>query len=254
MNENNNINQNNNPNPNTPVTPATHTTQPVNQVDGTDVNVQGPRVVTPSAETNINAAAFNTHEKTKKVYIESNNKPKGLSIGLIIFLLFLAGFVIFLPEISAMVEKYTSKVVKEEIVNGQLRCELVDRTSNFTITNERNFKFKNSQVTSYSFVTITKGDAKKDEEELTELYDQCEKLDILVNSNQLSGVEIGCEYLEDTFTKRESVDLYAVDMKDFKTSYSEAGGTLPVDVSGGDNIDNVQTMMQQQKFTCTKIK
>ena len=43
-------------------------------------------------------------------------------------------------------------------------------------------------------------------------------------------------------------------MKDFKTSYSEAGGTLPVDVSGGDNIDNVQTMMQQQKFTCTKIK
>ena len=70
MNENNNINQNNNPNPNTPVTPATPTTQPTNQVNGTDVNVQGPRVVTPSAETSINAAAFNTHEKEKKVYNE----------------------------------------------------------------------------------------------------------------------------------------------------------------------------------------
>ena len=261
MNENNNninngtdTNVNTNPGqvPSQPVNPAQQSAS--NQVNGADIKVEGPRVVTPSVESNINAAAFNMDNKQKKVNQASNNKPKGFSFGLILFMLLLIGFVVFLPEVSELIEEYRNKVVEEEIVDGQLRCELTDRSSNFTIENERNFTFKNNQVMSYSFVTITKGDASKDEDELNELYTSCNTLDKYVNGNQVNGVEIGCEFLEGTVTKRESVDLYAVDLEDLKTSYSEAGGTIPVDVSKGDNINNVQSQMQAEKFTCTKIK
>lgn len=258
--ENNNINNtnNNNPsvgtNPTNPVqVPVQPVTQETNQVSGSDVKVEGPRVVTPSVQSSINPAAYNMDNKEKKVNQASNNKPKGVSFGLILFMLLLVLFVVFLPEISNMIDQYRNRVVEKEIHDGQLRCELTDRSSKFTITSERNFKFKNDMVTSYSFTTTTKGDSKKDEDELTELYDQCNLLDKYVNGNQVDGVEIGCEFLEGTVTQRESVDLYSVDMDEFKTSYSEAGGTMPVDVASGDNIDNIQTQMQAEKFTCTKV-
>lgn len=248
------VNNSNNNADNTTSVPVQPSVVPTNQVSGSDVKVEGPRINTAASQSNINAAAFNMQNREKKVNEASNNRPKGLSVALVIFLIALIAYVIFLPEINNLIANYKNRIVKEEINTGQLRCTLVDRTSNFTITYNRNFKFTDNKITSYNFTTETKGSASKDEDELTALYNDCMKLDQFINGNGVDGAEISCENIDGTVTKSESVDLVNVNFDDFKTYYSEAGGTLPVDVSEGDNVDNVMRDMQAEKFTCEKIK
>lgn len=241
--------------PSEPVQPSTNTpvtTNTTNQVDGSSIKTVGPRINT--SQNNLNAAAFNMKEKEKKVVQSSEEKPKGLSVLLVLFLIGLILYAFFMPEISEFISAQKNKVSDPQITTGQLRCELTDRSSKFTITNERIFSFKDNRVTGYSFETITKGNATKDEKELEEIYNECMKLDMLVDANQVSGVDINCNTAAGTITKSEEVDLTELDMSSFKTSYSEAGGTLPVDVSEGDNIDNVQQRMQSEKFTCSKVE
>ena len=238
------------PSTNTPVT--TNTTTNANQVDGSSIKTEGPRIQT--SQNNLNAAAFNMKEKEKKAVQTSEERPKGLSVLLVLFLVGLILYAFFMPEISEFISAQKNKVSDNEVTTGQLRCELTDRSSKFTITNERNFSFKDNRVTGYSFETITKGNATKDEKELEELYNECMKLDMLVDANQVAGVDINCNTAVGTITKSEKVDLTKIDLDGFKTSYSEAGGTLPLDVSEGDNIDSVQQRMQSEKFTCSKFE
>lgn len=236
------------PSANAPVTNPTTTN--TSQVDGSSIKKDGPRIQT--TQNNINTAAFNMKEKEKKV-VEAKERPKGLTFILVLFSILLIIYVFFIDSVDSFIKSLSIKSTEKPIVTGQLRCKLTDRTSNLTINYERNFTFKDSRVTGYSFNTITKGSS-KDEKELTELYNECENLDMLVDSNQISGVEISCNMSSNTITKSEEVDLTAIDEKDFKAAYSESGGTLPVSVSQGENVDNVQQMMQAEKFTCSKVE
>lgn len=207
-----------------------------------------PRINPENNETSINIAAFNNRvpkEKEKKEYKDG----KGLSAPLIIFFILLIGFVFFLPNIKSTLTAFLNRNEMKNITSGDLRCSLSKTTEKFNIDYNQNFKFKDNKIYSYTYLVQTKG-TKNDEDELTKIYNSCDKLSSLVgNFNQIN---ISCEYFNNQVLEKQKFNLENMDNETLKAAYSELGGQTP-EFEEGDNIEEVQKEVQAAGYTCKKI-
>ena len=267
---NNNI-DNNNPNsvnvPVTPTVPTTPTVQPTTQdkfvmQQPQIVNsntVQMPQVTQPQQPVSNVPTGQDpnriTNENLKTVEIKNYTPPNKFKIVLLIlFFIILIAFVLFLPEITEFIKKYTSgqdKYEKEVIKTGNLVCSQEKSTTDLDKEYELTFTFIDSELTKTKFVTTTRGDSTVDTEVLDSLANSCKKLD--TETKDLEGIVVRCDYTDSMLIETQSIDLEVVDQEKLDAAFTEAGGILP-GYQYKENIDGIERNMKVSGYTCKREK
>jgi hypothetical protein len=294
LNQNTNSNDGINTNPNLNTNSNIGNTQPINQVSSSSVvndtlvqsnntatsessntnpNNGGVNVISsssftistevPASMTNIgNNSSDNLkrdtndidNEKLKHVEIEYTPPSKAKTILLVLFFVFLLGFIIFLPDIQSMVSKYKAgayNTVDDTITTGKLECSLNSSTANLDLDYDRVFNFTDSKLEKATFTLVTKGDITLDEATLDELNVKCEQL--ATNVDSLSGISVSCSYKDGELTEKQVFTYSSVNMDEVDSAFSEAGGVLPT-FEYQQDIDEIEKTMNAAGYTCSREK
>ena len=172
----------------------------------------------------------------------------------LLFLLFviLIGFVVFLPDITEMINKYQSSQLQQPIMkieNGKLTCTLDKNTENLDLDYTAIFTYSNNKLEKLSFSTITKGDISMDSNQLDELAKKCSLLEKSVED--IDEVTIRCNYTDGELEEKQSFSLETLDYKKLDSAFSEVGGTIP-NYQFGDSIDSIEKEMNASGYTCKR--
>lgn len=193
-------------------------------------------------------------EKRKKQIeeIEANYKPQSNFKLFMLFTFFglLIAFVLFLPEINLLVEKYFGdEVVEEKITDGVLNCKFTRATANLDITYTSDFYFTKNQLNKLIYQVETRGDADLDTEILDKTNFDCKNLMVL--TEDFDGVDVSCEYLQGKVTAKQIFEYSAFNELDVTAAFSEAGGTYP-EFTNKQNMDNVEAIMKSSGYDCKR--
>lgn len=194
------------------------------------------------------------NEKLKHVEIEYTPPSKAKTILLVLFFVFLLGFIIFLPDIQSMVSKYKAgayNTVDDTITTGKLECSLNSSTANLDLDYDRVFNFTDSKLEKATFTLVTKGDITLDEATLDELNVKCEQL--ATNVDSLSGISVSCSYKDGELTEKQVFTYSSVNMDEVDSAFSEAGGVLPT-FEYQQDIDEIEKTMNAAGYTCSREK
>lgn len=259
---NNDYNQNPNmvPNTNPVVVP---TTEPVTgpmimpEVVTTPVVMENPTIppvmpVPTEISTDPNKIV---NENLKQVEIKEYTPPSKFKIVLlIIFFLLLVGFILFLPDITALIDKYKSgniNYTKEEITTGKLICTLSSNTTNLDKNYSWRFIFSENKLESVRMELTTRGDVTADKETLSEIAEKCKTLESETNS--INGVTVRCDIYDDRVIETQSFNLEIIDDKELASAYSEAGGVNP-GYKYNQDISIIEKNMNASGYSCKKEK
>ena len=173
---------------------------------------------------------------------------------LIIFFILLVGFVLFLPDISAYIEKYKSgntSYTKEEITTGKLICTLNSNTTNLDKNYSWRFIFSENKLDSVRLELVTRGDATGDKEALSEIGQKCKTLE--EETNSIDGVSVRCDIYDDRIIETQSFNLENIDNDKLDAAYSEAGGMNP-GYKYNQDISIIEKNMNASGYSCKKEK
>ncbi len=233
--------------------PAADTTAPqtrYNPVTGEEVTIDELLGRTPS--TSVPNLTPEKKPEVEKKEVEYKPTSKGNTVMLIIFFIFLIGFIVFLPDLQNLIALHNAKPeVVEEITTGRLVCTIESNTVNLDREITRVFEYTDKKLQSAKFTTIVKGDPSLDEEALNELNDNC--VMIKESSKDIEGYNISCSYEEGKLTEKESFEYGVFDSEKLNAAYAEAGGSLS-EFEKDEDIDLVMTNMRQSGFSCNKEK
>ena len=194
--------------------------------------------------------AVDNTEKLKTIEVNTQNNNPMSSIMLVLFFAFLIAFVIFLPNIQALIAEYKAGDNTEpEIVTGTLECELQSHTMNLDTTYERTFDFEEKKVKKAKFITTVRGDSVKDEEVLDSLNEKCHQISL--NVDNLSGVSVSCSNENGKVVESATYDYASYNKEDVSAAYAEAGGELP-EFGFDEDIEQVEIMMNRSGYTCKR--
>lgn len=205
-----------------------------------------------TATTGDGGAGSVVNEKLKEVEINYTPPSKFKTAMTVLMFIFLIAFVIFLPEITSMVNQYKANKNKEPekiITSGKLECSLKSNTSNLDTEYLRIFKFEDSKLYEANYTLTTKGDVTLDEKTLDQMADKCELL--AESTNGLDGVTINCNYSEGKLEERQNYVFATINYNDLDAAFTEAGGTYP-EFSDGQDISTVEKAMNAAGYSCTK--
>ena len=269
MNENNNVNTNiDNNNVPTATIPVANSgdkfvmQQPQivdsNTVQMPQVNpippVQPQQVLTSNISPN-NDPNTMTNENLKKVEIKNYTPPSKFKMFLLVlFFIVLIAFVLFLPEVTSLIKKYTQgeeKYQKEEITTGKLVCVLNTNTKDLDKEYEATFSFADSELYKTKFITTTRGDSTADTEVLDELAENCKKIN--TETQEIEGFTIKCDYMEGRMVETQVFELETVDEDKITAAFTEAGGVLP-GYRYKQSIDDIESNMKVSGYTCNREK
>lgn len=226
-----------------------------NNIAQTNNNVvESSNVSTPNlgSNTNSNDDKGIINENLKKVEINYTPPSKAKTISMIIMLVFIILFVVFLPEITSMVNLYKAsknEEKKEIITTGKLECNLKTHTSNLDIEYDRLFKYTDSKLESAEYVITTKGDIELDAESLNELNTKCNLLK--ENTKSMNGIDIKCTLTENKLIEKQNYKFTNIVKEEIDSAFAEAGGTYP-EYEAGFSIDEIERNMNAAGYTCVR--
>lgn len=227
-----------------------------NIVPRTDMEAdQSNVVISNSINENNNSNLDNTtmiNENLKKVEVNYTPPSKAKVVLLVLFFIFLIGFVLFLPDITSYIGKYKAgelNTTEEVITSGVLKCSLSTSTTNLDKNYDLDFYFTDSKLQKTSFSITTKGDATLDEETLDEYAATCKQLK--ENVEGMQGVIIQCDYTEGKLVETQTFDLAVIDSKELGAAFTEAGGNNP-EYQYEQDIDRIERNMNASNYTCKR--
>ena len=192
------------------------------------------------------------NENLKKVEINYTPPSKAKTVALILFFIFMIAFIIFLPDITTMVNKLKAgkeSDADQKITTGKLVCEFDTNTTNLDKNYRLVFGFSDNKLDSLDYNIITKGDPTEDADTLDELAERCKALKEYTNS--ITGVNISCDYSEGKLEEKQSF-LYAnIDDEKLNSAYSEAGGNNP-QYTAGQDMDSIEKNMNASGYSCKR--
>lgn len=241
----------------TPVVPTTAPNTAPNSV-GTSAPVNStPPVATPTesnaTDTNANNGEIkDADKKLNEVQINYQPPSKFKTVMLVLFFIFLIGFVVFLPEIHNYVEVWKAsknKVVDAKITTGKLVCTLAKSTDNLDLTYESNFIFTDNKLEKLAYSISTRGDVSLDEATLDSENAKCVALKEATNG--LSGVSVSCNYSEGLLETKQSFTYSEINKESMDSAYSEAGGIYP-EYELNEDMDTIEKNMNASGYTCIR--
>lgn len=193
------------------------------------------------------------NENLKKVEINYTPPSKAKVVLLVLFFIFLVGFIIFLPEISSLVRRMTTgdtgEGVEENITTGKLICSLDTNTAKLDKSYYLTFRYTDNKLEKTDFVITTKGDITLDEETLNELNNTCNQLK--ENVSDITGVSIQCSYSDGKLVETQVFELKDLDSEKLDAAFTEAGGNNP-EYQYGQDIDRIERGMNASGYTCKR--
>ncbi len=245
-----NINSNTNTNPN-PMQNSNNISNMGQDVKSKDINStgQGSNI----NNMNNNSSTF-VNEKLKEVSVNYTPPSKAKTFGMVFMFILIIAFVIFLPDITTMVNKYKASKLEnfeEVITTGKLECSLKTNTSNLDIDYFKVFKYTDNKLESADYTTTTKGDIELDAETLNEINDKCQLLKDY--TSKVDGISVKCNFSKNKLEEKQSYDFSKFSKEEVETAFTEVGGTYP-DYNVGDSIDNIEKNMNAAGYTCIRKK
>ena len=205
---------------------------------------------TPAIPSNDDGAVVN--ENLKKVEINYQPPSKGKTIALVLLFIALIAFVIFLPDISTIVSRFTAPPELEEnevITTGRLVCDYNSSTTNLDKNYEYTFSFTDSKLEKTDLTITTRGDASLDEDELNELNASCKQVEEVTKT--LTGVSVSCNYSDGKLIERQIYNLQSVDMSKVTSAFAESGGSHP-EYAYGEDIGLIERNMNSAGYSCRR--
>ncbi len=186
--------------------------------------------------------------------VEINYKPpsKFKTFLLIVFFVFLIAFVIFLPEITTMINLYKAgdlNYTPEKITTGKLKCTLDTNTTNLDKSYDLTYNFTDNKLEKTSFIITTRGDATLDEATLDELAQTCQSL--ATNVESLEGITVQCSYTDGKLVETQHFDLKNMNVDEVDEAFIEAGGNNP-EYQYGQDMDIIERSMNASGYTCKR--
>ena len=211
-------------------------------------NSSNVKQISPSQ---VNGEVNNT-ENLKRVEINYTPPSKFKMFLLVVFLVGLIVFVLFLPDINTMVNKYKAgKQVNEIITTGTMNCSFKTHTAELDKEYVRVFDFTDSKLEKADYTITTKGDPSLDEATLTEMNKKCVGLEEEVDS--LTGITVSCKYSDGKLVERQIFEFQAIDKEQIDAAFAEAGGEYP-EFSYNQDISEVERTMLAAGYSCVRNK
>ncbi len=173
-------------------------------------------------------------------------------IGMFLLFAILIGVVIFLPNITALIEKYRNGgdyETPEKITNGTLKCTASRSTSNLDLSFTIKSSFTNNELKDIEYVIITKGDASLDEKEISRLHSEC--LTLTSIGDKIEGVNIRCVAVSGQLTVTQNFDLSNLNSEKLDAAFYEAGGYSP-EFDYNEDMDKVEKKMNSSGYSCER--
>ena len=235
--------------------PTVPTTEPVEIVENNGPVIED-RTVNPGVIGNISGVKEDNNavvnENLKKVEVNYTPPSKGKTVSLILFFVFLIAFVIFLPEITTMVNKLKSGEQENEnvkITTGRLVCTNNTNTTNLDKDYKLTFGFTDNKLNQLDYLSTTKGDPTLDAETLDEMAERCKLLKQFTAS--IEGVNVTCDYSEGKLVEKQTFVYAELDEEKLTSAYSEAGGTNP-QYTNGQDMDTIEKNMNASGYSCER--
>lgn len=235
--------------------PTVPTTEPVEIVENNGPVIED-RTVNPGVIGNISGVKEDpntvVNENLKKVEVNYTPPSKGKTVSLILFFIFLIAFVIFLPEITTMVNKLRSGEQDNEnvkITTGRLVCTNSTNTTNLDKDYKLTFGFTDNKLNKLDYLSTTKGDPTLDAETLDEMAERCKLLKQFTAS--IEGVNVTCDYSEGKLVEKQSFVYAELDEEKLTSAYTEAGGTNP-QYTNGQDMDTIEKNMNASGYSCER--
>ena len=209
----------------------------------------GPYNVTIPKTENV---PLKSDKKLKEVEIEYTPPSKGKIILLVAFFLCFIGFVIFLPEITRMIEERKSGIYHYEetiITTGKLKCSMETNTTNLDKSYDLIFEFSDSKLESGHFSFFTRGDVSLDEEQMNDMNASCKKLEEATKS--IAGVTIRCSYTPGKLTEEHIYNYISIDSEQLETILDENGGKN-LEYEYKQNIDEIEKNLLASGYHCER--
>lgn len=172
---------------------------------------------------------------------------------LIVFFFILLGMIIFLPEITEIVNLrlFGNDNVVEKIVDGTLECSLKKTGTSLDTVFNAKFSYTDLKLDKLTFSTTINGDAKLDYGVLNQNYNDCLMLKDSVQS--IDGVAISCDLAFSSVVTTESIRYNVVDIMKATSAFGEAGGVFP-EFESREDINKIEREMNASGYTCNKYK
>lgn len=227
--------------------------QSSNNISNNNQNI--PITASPNIDVSNNINRDNgaiVNENLKKVEVNYTPPSKAKTVSMILIFVLIIGFVIFLPEITSMINIYKAKKNEEKnevITTGRLECTLKSNTSTLDMDYLRVFNYTDSKLESADYTVTTKGDVELDEEAIKKLATQCDLLKDYTSN--LEGINVSCTSSPGKLVERQSFKFANIDSEKIDAAFAEAGGTYP-SFRNEQLIDEVEQSMNAAGYTCIR--
>lgn len=231
-----------------PTEDTTSTSEP----EQTENRMTNPGVIgniSPTKEEDPNGVI---NENLKKVEINYTPPSKGKTFALILFFIFMIAFIIFLPDITTMVNKFKSGeqgTTYEEITTGKLTCTLNSNTTNLDKNYKLVFSFTDNKLERLNYTITTKGDPSLDASTLDGMAESCKSLKSLTSN--VDGMSVDCDYSEGKLVETQTFQYASLDVEELDAAYAESGGNHP-QYTNGQDMDVIEKNMNASGYSCNR--
>ena len=249
-----------------------------NKNNNENINEETPKVITPGidniennkpkvvGETNtnevnqktvdVNTSQDNTDNKVPtSVQIEENTtgkKKKGHPVFLVLLILFLFGFVFFLPDITNFITDYmNNKTGANELKSGTMSCTFRNSTDNLDYTYDLSFKYEKNRLKSSRMTTTSRlADTATDSSILTERENSCEFLKTVLDENDI-GMTADCSVSAAVQITTQNIDYEKLDMDFITDNITEFEGFYP-EYELNQSVTTIEQELENSGYTCER--
>ncbi len=243
-----------------------------------NINEDAPKVITPGTDNvennkpqvvevtntnevnqktvDVNASQDNTDNKVPtSVQIEENTtgkKKKGHPVFLVLLILFLFGFVFFLPDITNFITDYmNNKTGANELKSGTMSCTFRNSTDNLDYTYDLSFKYEKNRLKSSRMTTTSRlADTATDSSILTERENSCEFLKTVLDENDI-GMTADCSVSAAVQITTQNIDYEKLDMDFITDNITEFEGFYP-EYELNQSVTTIEQELENSGYTCER--
>ncbi len=243
-----------------------------------NINEETPKVITPGTDNVENnkpqiVEVTNTNEVNQKtvetntsqnntdnkvptsVQIEENTtgkKKKGHPVFLVLLMLFLFGFVFFLPDITNFITDYmNNKTGANELKSGTMSCTFRNSTDNLDYTYDLSFKYEKNRLKSSRMTTTNRlSDTATDDSVLTERENSCEFLQTVLEENNI-GMTADCSVSAAVQVTTQNIDYEKLDMDFITDNITEFEGFYP-EYELDESVTTIEQELENSGYTCER--
>ena len=245
-----------------------------------NINEDAPKIITPGTENTVNSTpvdngpkvveASNTNEVNQKTVNPSSNqdntvptsakieenttgkKKKGHPVFLVLLMLFLFGFVFFLPDITNFITDYMNeKTGVNELKSGTMSCTFRNSTDNLDYTYDLSFKYEKNRLKSSRMTTTNRlSDTATDDSVLTERENSCEFLKTVLDENDI-GMTADCSVSAAVQITTQNIDYEKLDMDFITDNITEFEGFYP-EYELNQSVTTIEQELENSGYTCER--